>query len=706
MSTEPARARVAFARCAWGCWLILSVLSLAALAPLGAGVLLGGPLPALAAAALAAPLALPLALVLRLALPAAAAPLAALRRGDLPATAARRSVAAAAALVTLELAAGAAAWRWSERHDLAEVVRDMSLGACLALVLAGGSALLRRRRPAPPALLLVAAAAPLLPPLARAWAWPAHLLAHPAAPWALLLAALLPYAGRAPAPPRWAALTAALVALVALAHLALRFGASPGLAALLQGRHAPIRAAVALGRWATDLDADGSAAWFGGRDCAPLDPRRGPRRGELAGNGLDDNCLLGDLLDDRERPAPPSGAPPLAWPRPLSVLLITVDALRADRTSIEGYARPTTPHLERRFAREVRFTRAYSEAAATRETLPSLLSGRRIFELVWHTRRALVLDPATRTAADTFAARGRATIAVAPQVAFNMIGANNLGFADATIYDPKQVVGEGVSERTLAAIDRAAGPFFAWAHYFEPHEPYRRHARFAAVSSAAYDQEVAQVDAAIEALLAGLERRGRLDDTIVVVTADHGEAFGEHGYRFHGHGVHEEDVRVPLLMKLPGVPGRTIDRPVSTTALVATLHDLLGWPLPEVQPPTVPSLWPLILGLPADPEPVVVSAAWDLPGERLGRQGDENFCSSVLIGVREPTNIILRYVGDDPANAGHWRYGIVNGAESAIVAEFATLAELLAHLRPERPLPASRVPGMAKAKVTTKRRRS
>lgn len=94
------------------------------------------------------------------------------------------------------------------------------------------------------------------------------------------------------------------------------------------------------------------------------------------------------------------------------------------------------------------------------------------------------------------------------------------------------------------------------------------------------------------------------------------------------------------------------------------------------------------------------------PGERLGRQGDENFCSSVLIGVREPTNIILRYVGDDPANAGHWRYGIVNGAESAIVAEFATLAELLAHLRPERPLPASRVPGMAKAKVTTKRRRS
>lgn len=93
------------------------------------------------------------------------------------------------------------------------------------------------------------------------------------------------------------------------------------------------------------------------------------------------------------------------------------------------------------------------------------------------------------------------------------------------------------------------------------------------------------------------------------------------------------------------------------------------------------------------------------PGERLGRQGDENFVNSVLIGAREPTKLILRYDPVARPGTGAWCYGIVNGAEWAVVAEFSTLAGLLAHLRRERPLPASDVPRTTKPGARTKRRR-
>jgi arylsulfatase A-like enzyme len=92
-----------------------------------------------------------------------------------------------------------------------------------------------------------------------------------------------------------------------------------------------------------------------------------------------------------------------------------------------------------------------------------------------------------------------------------------------------------------------------------------------------YDGEVAAVDEELRLLFAELERRGFLDDAIVVVTSDHGEEFWEHGFLLHGFTLFEEGVRVPLLVLGPGVPaGLRVDRPVSLVDLAPTLLDLVG----------------------------------------------------------------------------------------------------------------------------------
>lgn len=95
----------------------------------------------------------------------------------------------------------------------------------------------------------------------------------------------------------------------------------------------------------------------------------GPHAPEIAGNGVDDNCLLGDLADDTLPPIPEFGP---AWLTDADLLIISVDALRADRMSLYGYPRQTTPNIDRHFADAYRFREAYAEAISTRDTFSEL----------------------------------------------------------------------------------------------------------------------------------------------------------------------------------------------------------------------------------------------------------------------------------------------------------------------------------------------
>lgn len=316
-----------------------------------------------------------------------------------------------------------------------------------------------------------------------------------------------------------------------------------------------------------------------------------------------------------------------------NVVLIVVDTLRADRLGVHGNPRGLTPHLDRLASEGVHFANAQAHAPWTLPSVASLLTS---LHPVQHgaggsldlrgleqggsaTPRFRALSPDVETLPERFRANGYRTAAV---VNVDFLGS---GFGLARGFDTLDEEWYGTNDRVRPAtqttdaalrwIDRGGrGPFFLLVHYFDPHAVYdpppefRR--RFAApqdresssfvfgtrehmlllrsgrlvldpalIERAArlYDGEVAYVDAQIGRLLAELERRGHLADSIVVVTSDHGEEFLDHGGFEHGHTLYQELTHVPLILSAPGrlAPAR-IGARVGLIDVGPTLCELTG----------------------------------------------------------------------------------------------------------------------------------
>jgi arylsulfatase A-like enzyme len=147
---------------------------------------------------------------------------------------------------------------------------------------------------------------------------------------------------------------------------------------------------------------------------------------------------------------------------------------------------------------------------------------------------------------------------------------------------------EEITEAVLSWRDPAGDrPYFAFLNYFDAHLPYLAPARLVARVTGSdakstevdrYDASIARVDEAIGVLLDDLRARGELDNTIVVITSDHGEQFGEHGLVEHGNSLYTQVLRVPLVLRYPArVPGRlVVNTPVTLRDLAATITDLAG----------------------------------------------------------------------------------------------------------------------------------
>jgi len=299
-----------------------------------------------------------------------------------------------------------------------------------------------------------------------------------------------------------------------------------------------------------------------------------------------------------------------APPQPPNVLLVVVDTLRADHTSAYGYERDTTPHLRALAEEGVRFAQAYAPVGLTAPTHASLFTS---LHPLTHglVRNGLELGPEHVTLAEFLSVRGYQTAAVVSSFVLHHKFGLRQGFA---LYDDAFERSEATVELAEweghdveAAFDRRAdhttrralhwlrerrspgSPFFLFVHYFDPHSPYEppaSHAgRFTAPDArgleaevAAYDEEIAFTDAAIGELLDGLDELGLSESTIVLVTADHGEGLMQRGYMLHGVSVHEEELRVPLLLRWPdGVPGaRVVEEPVSVLDVLPTVSALVG----------------------------------------------------------------------------------------------------------------------------------
>jgi arylsulfatase A-like enzyme len=384
----------------------------------------------------------------------------------------------------------------------------------------------------------------------------------------------------APRAVRWA-FVGVLLGVTGVRALA-RIGEDPALTFMALERTRIQSKLLKVARSLVDRDGDGYSPILGGGDCDDNDPLRHPGALDLPENGIDEDCSGADLrLEDLAPPAP--APPPLAETRPYPVLLITIDALRADHVGAYGYARPTTPSLDALAAEAWRFERAYAQSNNTAASIPSLVTGRYPSSSPWsydHPKQrapgwAYVTDEGNVTLAELLRDAGYRTGLFIDRPILLELGLGQGYTATADAAD---------SAARLAAFARepASGPWHAWLHLYHPHAPYSAHERFdfGQTDLDRYDGEIAAADAEVGALFDALRKAGKWDDTIVVVTADHGEEFRDHGGTQHATTLYEELVRVPLIVKLPGLGARTVRQPVELVDVLPTILQVIGRPGP------------------------------------------------------------------------------------------------------------------------------
>ena len=279
------------------------------------------------------------------------------------------------------------------------------------------------------------------------------------------------------------------------------------------------------------------------------------------------------------RPAPPA--------RP-SLLLITIDTLRADRVGAYGAANAATPALDALAARGVRFDQTQTPVPLTGPSHATILTGQ--YPPTHGVRGNVVftLDDKHPTLATLLKRRGYRTGAFVG--AYPVAAAFGFGQGFDTFDEEfhETSPGDQGAERRANEVADAAGrwlastpadtPFFAWLHFYDPHAPYSPPSPYPrAFAGRPYEGEIAFTDAQIGRVLDALRASGRDANTVVMALADHGEGLGEHGEATHAVLTYQSTMRVPFIVAGPGVPAaHAIRTRVATIDVLPTALGLLG----------------------------------------------------------------------------------------------------------------------------------
>ncbi len=348
----------------------------------------------------------------------------------------------------------------------------------------------------------------------------------------------------------------------------------------------------------------------------------------------------------------PAGAP--------NVLFLVLDTQRADHLGAYGYARPTSPNIDALASGSVLYEQAFSASSWTFPSHASFFTGLLPQEHRAGAMRHSYLDRQFPTVAEAFESAGYATGAfiangywvgrqtglnrgfirfedfygnagdAVTRTALGRIAAYPLRLRLGLIEMPGRKRVNRINSDFLEWTEGLNGrPFMAFLNYFDVHGPLLppppfegrfaggpvligKQTGFGALDSDMgeyspeqiqeaidrYDESLLSLDAGIGNLIESLRSRGLLDRTIIVLTSDHGESFGEHGMMFHGHSMFRDQIHVPLVIRVPGGTGAgtRVSQPVGTERLASTMlalagvpqHDIPGEPLPMTDDNTAP----------------------------------------------------------------------------------------------------------------------
>jgi arylsulfatase A-like enzyme len=322
-----------------------------------------------------------------------------------------------------------------------------------------------------------------------------------------------------------------------------------------------------LMQWVLDRDRDGYSRFLGGGDADDTNAGINPSSMEVIGDGIDNNCIGGDLggsaIEEWHDQFRRLHSAPNAAPKRLNLIYFFIDTLRADHLGAYGYQRNTSPNIDKLTARAQFFEHSYTPAPYTYEAVPKFMQS-----AYW--------DGHLESWTATLARNGYHTYLFPRRLPMLL---RHVKGVETIVHEAgrglKQTIDSAIETLSAAPADR---PFCAYVYIPDPHRPYKPHAEFDFGSSLTdrYDGEIAFTDYHMGRLLNWMEQSGHIKDTMVVVMSDHGESLGERMVYKHNSQLYDEQMRVPMIFYVPGIAPRRIMDYVSTVDLGTTILNLAG----------------------------------------------------------------------------------------------------------------------------------
>ncbi|MBN2694112.1 sulfatase-like hydrolase/transferase [bacterium] len=278
-----------------------------------------------------------------------------------------------------------------------------------------------------------------------------------------------------------------------------------------------------------------------------------------------------------------------------NILLITIDCLTPYHLDSYGYRRETSPNLTKFSKDSLFFKKAFSQGNNTLPAIGSFMTSKYTTEIFWKDyKRFLPIKEENLLLAEVLNSNGYYTAGITTHSYFLPNFGFQQGFEnwDISLISTKgeiafeQETSRSIFEKSTKLIDTIPEDkaFFMWLHFFDPHDSYVKRDEgkdFGDSVIDIFDNEIHYTDIYVGKLFDYLKQKNLYDNTIIIITGDHGEAFGDHGYDKHGRALYNDQIWVPLMIRFPDMQPQIIEQEVAHIDIFPTLLDYLNIDLPD-----------------------------------------------------------------------------------------------------------------------------